>query len=164
MPQIRQKDSLRVYSWNVNGIRAATKKGLDDWILKSNAEIIGLQEVRAEHSAIPEEIAKIDHYHQHFVAAERKGYSGVGLLSRRALCLVTSQFLLEPGHSRSLRASSPNDFGAQRFALLVAPRFSRIGAPPSPWIRSSAQAAPPESVRRIGLTSGWPSSKCRAKS
>lgn len=81
-PRKRSGD-LRVYSWNVNGIRAATKKGLDGWIRGSDAEIIGLQEVRAETTAIPDEITKIDAYHQHFVAAERKGYSGVGLLSRR---------------------------------------------------------------------------------
>jgi exodeoxyribonuclease-3 len=67
----------------VNGIRAATKKGLADWIAESQAEIIGLQEVRADLESIPEEVAQLDHYHQHFVAAEKKGYSGVGLLSRR---------------------------------------------------------------------------------
>jgi exodeoxyribonuclease-3 len=78
----RTDDSMRVYSWNVNGIRAATKKGLDEWIRRSNAEIIGLQEVRAHHDAIPDEIRAIDDYQHHYVAAERKGYSGVGLLSR----------------------------------------------------------------------------------
>lgn len=76
--------ACRVYSWNVNGIRAATKKGLDAWIRRAAAEIIGLQEVRAAEEAIPEQIRKIEGYHQHWVAAERKGYSGVGLLSRRA--------------------------------------------------------------------------------
>ena len=75
--------TARVYSWNVNGIRAATKKGLADWIRGSGAEIIGLQEVRANLDAIPDEIIDLDEYAQHYVAAERKGYSGVGLLSRR---------------------------------------------------------------------------------
>ena len=43
MPTKRKTKNLaRVYSWNVNGIRAATKKGLADWIQQSNAEIIGL--------------------------------------------------------------------------------------------------------------------------
>ena len=75
--------SARVYSWNVNGIRAATKKGLDRWVRESNAEIIGLQEVRADLPSIPEDILALDGYEQHYVAAEKKGYSGVGLLSRR---------------------------------------------------------------------------------
>jgi exodeoxyribonuclease III len=79
----RSQKSARIYSWNINGIRAATKKGLADWIRGSNAEIIGLQEVRADLEAIPPEINDLEHYHPHFVAAERKGYSGVGLLSKR---------------------------------------------------------------------------------
>lgn len=80
----RARDSTRIYSWNVNGIRSATRKGLAGWIARSEAEIIGLQEVRADLAAIPTEISALDDYHQHFVASERKGYSGVGLLSRRA--------------------------------------------------------------------------------
>jgi exodeoxyribonuclease-3 len=80
----RAADVRRVYSWNVNGIRAAAKKGLAGWIRSSGAHVIGLQEVRADVEAIPAEIRDIDHYHQHYVAAERRGYSGVGLLSRDA--------------------------------------------------------------------------------
>ena len=76
-------DTCRVYSWNVNGIRAATRKGLHEWVRRSNAEIIGLQEVRANAEAIPDEIHALDDYHHHYVAAQKKGYSGVGLLSRR---------------------------------------------------------------------------------
>lgn len=79
----KKKGDARVYSWNVNGIRAATKKGLDRWVEQSNAEIIGLQEVRADLASIPEEILALKDYQQHYVAAEKKGYSGVGMLSRR---------------------------------------------------------------------------------
>ncbi|CAM9568308.1 unnamed protein product, partial [Discosporangium mesarthrocarpum] len=82
-PSQKSKDDVRIYSWNVNGIRAATRKGLDAWVRDSQAEIIGLQEVRADETAIPEEILSLDTYHHHYVAAEKKGYSGVGLLSRR---------------------------------------------------------------------------------
>jgi len=73
----------RVYSWNVNGIRAPAKKGLVDWIRSHRAEIVGLQEVRCDTDAIPDEVRALDDYHHHWVAAQRKGYSGVGLLSRR---------------------------------------------------------------------------------
>ncbi len=82
-PAPQPNNTSRVYSWNVNGIRSATKKGLADWVAQSGAEIIGLQEVRASLDAIPPEIAEIDTYKQHYVAAEKKGYSGVGLLSKR---------------------------------------------------------------------------------
>ncbi|MFP6655776.1 MAG: exodeoxyribonuclease III [Myxococcota bacterium] len=79
----QQAQSCRIYSWNINGIRAATRKGLAQWVRDSKAEIIGLQEVRATLADIPTEILAIDEYQQHYVAAEKKGYSGVGLLSRR---------------------------------------------------------------------------------
>jgi exodeoxyribonuclease-3 len=74
---------IRIYSWNVNGIRSAVSKGLVDWLATSRAEIVGLQEVRAGLEAIPGELADLSDYHQHYVAATKKGYSGVGLLSRR---------------------------------------------------------------------------------
>lgn len=74
---------VRVYSWNVNGIRSAVSKGLVDWLAATRAEIVGLQEVRAALDAIPGELGSLADYHQHYVAAARKGYSGVGLLSRR---------------------------------------------------------------------------------
>jgi exodeoxyribonuclease-3 len=79
----KKKGDARIYSWNVNGIRASTKKGLDRWVEQSNAEIIGLQEVRADLASIPEEILALEDYQHHYVAAEKKGYSGVGMLSRR---------------------------------------------------------------------------------
>lgn len=75
--------SVRIYSWNVNGIRAATDKGLDTWLAECGGEIVGLQEVRAEPHQIPEPITSQTRYHQHWSPAERKGYSGVGLLARR---------------------------------------------------------------------------------
>ncbi len=76
-------EAVRVYSWNVNGIRSAVAKGLVDWLATTRAEIVGLQEVRAGLDAIPGELAALDDYHQHYVAAAKKGYSGVGLLARR---------------------------------------------------------------------------------
>lgn len=75
--------AVRVYSWNVNGIRSAVSKGLVDWLAGARAEIVGLQEVRAGLDAIPSELGALSDYHQHYVAAAKKGYSGVGLLSRR---------------------------------------------------------------------------------
>ena len=77
------KRPARIYSWNINGIRAATKKGFADWLNTTQAEIVGVQEVRAQDDQIPAEVTALDQYHQSFSAAERKGYSGVGLFSRR---------------------------------------------------------------------------------
>ncbi len=75
---------MRVISWNINGIRAAARKGLGDWLNVDNPAVLGLQEVRATLEQIPAELRESAHRHAHFSAAERKGYSGVGLLSRLA--------------------------------------------------------------------------------
>jgi exodeoxyribonuclease-3 len=75
--------SSRILSWNVNGIRAAAAKGLPDWLARSRAEIVGIQEVRAREEQIPEALRAPKGLHAAFSAAARKGYSGVGLYSRR---------------------------------------------------------------------------------
>ena len=74
---------IRIYSWNVNGIRAAAQKGFADWLRRSRSEIVAVQEVRAQPDQIPAEVTAVKSYRQYFSAAERKGYSGVGLFSRR---------------------------------------------------------------------------------
>lgn len=73
----------KIVSWNVNGIRAAVRKGFDEWLRETPAEIIGLQETRALEHQIPKEILSPEGWHTHLHPAERPGYSGVGLYSRR---------------------------------------------------------------------------------
>lgn len=77
--------SLRIFSWNINGVRAATKKGLRAWIDEVDADVVGFQEVRAEREQLPRELQGLEGYADHWVAAKRKGYSGVGMLAKRAL-------------------------------------------------------------------------------
>lgn len=91
----KKPEPLRIYSWNVNGLRAAQKKGFGPWLQQSNADIVGVQEVRALESQLPNELRYPTDYHAHFVAAERKGYSGVGLFSRDCPSRVDSKL----GHS-----------------------------------------------------------------
>jgi exodeoxyribonuclease-3 len=73
---------LRFYSYNVNGLRACTKKGFREWLKTSRADLVGLQEVRALPEQLEDDVRKPSRWHTHFVPAERKGYSGVGLYSR----------------------------------------------------------------------------------
>jgi exodeoxyribonuclease-3 len=73
----------RFFSWNVNGIRAAAKKGLFDWMISSGADVIGLQETKAQidqldESFFPKGVSIIDFY-----SAVKKGYSGVALYYQR---------------------------------------------------------------------------------
>ena len=74
----------RILSWNVNGLRACGAKGFRRWLDRADAEIVGVQEVRARPEDLPRRLAAPSGWHTHFVAAERAGYSGVGLYARRA--------------------------------------------------------------------------------
>lgn len=73
---------MRVTSWNVNGLRACVAKGFCAWMRSEQAEIVGVQEVRARQDQLPPEVLDLPGYHTHFFAAERPGYSGVGLFSK----------------------------------------------------------------------------------
>lgn len=75
-------DQLRLYSWNVNGIRACDKKGFRGWLDGSGAFLAGLQEVRARPEQLPLRLRNPRNWSHHMVHAERKGYSGVSSYSR----------------------------------------------------------------------------------
>ncbi len=79
----------KIVSWNVNGIRAALRKGFADWALSEPADIIGLQEVRATEELATKELASLRPF-VHVVEAEKKGYSGVGLLAKQSPEVETS--------------------------------------------------------------------------
>jgi len=74
--------ALRVLAWNVNGLRACARKGFGDWLARANADVVGLQEVRALPHELPEELCAPRGLHVEFAAAERRGYSGVALFAR----------------------------------------------------------------------------------
>jgi exodeoxyribonuclease III len=76
--------TLRVITWNVNGLRACAKKGFCAWLAGSGADIVGVQEVRAREGQLPEDVRAPAGYVAHVVAGERAGYSGVALFSKRA--------------------------------------------------------------------------------
>jgi exodeoxyribonuclease III len=78
------KKSLRIISWNVNGLRSCGRKGFGRWLARSGAWLVGVQEVRALADQIPEALRQPRGFTTHFVAAQRAGYSGVGLFAREA--------------------------------------------------------------------------------
>jgi len=71
-----------LYSWNVNGIRAAQKKGFLDWLQETEPDILGLQETKAHPDQLDDALKAPPGYHVYWASAERKGYSGVALYSR----------------------------------------------------------------------------------
>jgi exodeoxyribonuclease-3 len=73
---------VRIASWNVNGLRACHQKGFLRWLRRCEADVVGLQEVRARAEQLPRPLARPRDWHVHVVCAERPGYSGVALYSR----------------------------------------------------------------------------------
>jgi len=73
---------MRIVSWNVNGIRAVAGKGFADAVKAMDADIIGIQETKAQIDQLGPEITELDGYKSWFYSAEKKGYSGTALYSR----------------------------------------------------------------------------------
>jgi len=73
---------MNIITINVNGIRSAARKGFFDWITAQNADVICLQEVRADEAILLDPVFTLSGYHAYFSHAEKKGYSGVGIYSR----------------------------------------------------------------------------------
>ena len=72
---------MRLLSWNVNGIRAAQRKGFVDWVSQNGPDILCIQETKASPEQLSEELTAMPGYHVYFSSAERKGYSGVATYS-----------------------------------------------------------------------------------
>ena len=73
---------MRIISYNVNGIRAAIKKGLLDWLKTDPADVICLQETKATDADIDTKDLDAAGYHHHWFSAQKKGYSGVAVFTK----------------------------------------------------------------------------------
>ena len=74
---------FRLVSLNLNGIRSAATKGLVPWAESIGADCMGVQEVKAQAADIAGRFERLHDMHGHFHFAEKKGYSGVGVYSRK---------------------------------------------------------------------------------
>lgn len=75
---------MKIISYNVNGIRAAMSKDLAGWLNTQNADVFCIQELKAEENQIDLDPFHKQNYKCYFHSAEKKGYSGVGILSKIA--------------------------------------------------------------------------------
>jgi len=77
---------MKIYSWNVNGIRAVQKKGLlKEFIAKYDPDVLCLQETKAQPDQVAEEFATLyPQYEQYWHSAEKKGYSGTAIFTKIA--------------------------------------------------------------------------------
>lgn len=113
---------IRVVTLNLNGIRAAARRGWVDWANRCGADVVCVQEVRARESDLDETLHSIDGLRAHFHCAQRKGYSGVGVYARRKPRFVRSGFGSEEfdGEGRYLEL----DFGAWSIVSVYVPSGS----------------------------------------
>lgn len=79
---------MKIISYNVNGIRAAASKGLFQWLENESPDILCLQEIKAVEDQIDLITIQSLGYNYYFHSAEKKGYSGVGILTKRKPDLV----------------------------------------------------------------------------
>jgi exodeoxyribonuclease III len=72
----------KLISWNVNGLRAAEKKGFVTWLGDSGAHVVAVQEIKAQPDQLSAALVQPDGYHAAFNSAEKKGYSGVATYAK----------------------------------------------------------------------------------
>jgi len=72
-----------IVSANLNGIRSAAKKGFFDWLQKESPDFVCVQELKAQAADMTEQFLRPEGYVGHFHYAQKKGYSGVGVYSKR---------------------------------------------------------------------------------
>lgn len=72
----------RIYSWNVNGIRACSKKGFLDWLRDSDADLVAIQESKAHLEQLDLSLVSPKMYQSFWHSAEKKGYSGTAVYTK----------------------------------------------------------------------------------
>lgn len=81
---------MKIISWNINGIRAITKKDFFKDISKMDPDILCLQETKAQDGEVEKALSKMTDYQQYYNSADRKGYSGVAILSKKKPMSITN--------------------------------------------------------------------------
>lgn len=82
----------KIICWNVNGIKAAVRKGLIDWLNKESPDIICLQETKTHPDILPENIQEPPGYHAYWNFPEKKGYAGVATFTKEEPTTVEKGF------------------------------------------------------------------------
>ena len=83
---------IKFISWNVNGVRAAAKKGFLEWLAKTDADLVAIQETKAHPNQLGENILSPGNWRTFWNSADRPGYSGVAIFSRIEPIRVETKF------------------------------------------------------------------------
>jgi exodeoxyribonuclease III len=125
---------LRIVSWNVNGIRAAITKGLYDILPAFNADIICLQETKADEKIIKDIAPEMDGYVFYASSADKKGYSGTAVFSKQE----PLKYIMNTGNDEYDREG--------RIIALEYPEFYLINL----YVPNSGQE-----LKRLDFRKGW---------
>lgn len=87
---------MKIISYNVNGIRSALNKGLEEWLESHQADIVCLQETKANPEQVDFGPFERMGYHHYWYSAEKKGYSGVATLTRKEPTFIQAGCGMEP--------------------------------------------------------------------
>jgi len=74
---------MKIISYNVNGIRAALRKGFDTWLQATDPDVVLLQETKATVDQVDVAVFEELGYHHYWFSAQKKGYSGVAVLTKQ---------------------------------------------------------------------------------
>jgi len=113
---------MRIITVNVNGIRSAANKGLFKWLAQQKADVVCLQETKAQEHQLTDGIFRPEGYHAYYHDAEKKGYSGVAIFSKKKPDKVTMGLGWKPfdAEGRYIQA----DFGKLSVISLYMPSGS----------------------------------------
>jgi len=97
---------FRVITCNTNGIRAAQRKGFFEWLVKQDADVVCIQETKAQEHQLVDAAFRPDGYHCYYNDAEKKGYSGTAVYAKREPSRIETKVGWDPVDSegRYLRA------------------------------------------------------------
>ena len=109
---------FRLATLNLNGIRSAANKGFVEWTERSGADCMGVQEVKAQQEHVTDRFDRVAGMSGHFHLAQKKGYSGVGLYTRKAPSAVVVGFDAREFDAEGRYVEARYDTAKRKFSII----------------------------------------------
>jgi exodeoxyribonuclease-3 len=109
---------FRLVTLNLNGIRSAADKGFVEWAEGTQIDCMGVQEIKAQDDVIAARFARVAGLHGFFHCAQKKGYSGVGLYTRKAPSAVVTGFGDEEFDAEGRYVEARFDTARRKFSVI----------------------------------------------
>ena len=113
---------MKVISINLNGIRAAGRKGFYEWLAQEDPDVVCMQETKAQMAILDDTLYRPPGYHHFFADAEKKGYSGVGIYCKEKPDAITTTLGLTTADTEGRYIQA--DFGNLSIVSLYLPSGS----------------------------------------